>query len=81
MCLPGGVLSPGAYYGEGLDLRPIGGRLGLPQPVYPIAIEFCVDRDYRQIVPQCLGDQHSIEGVTVMARQASGTFSIGNANR
>ena len=32
-------------------------------------------------MPQCLGDQHSIEGVTVMARQTSGTFGIGNADR
>ncbi len=30
---------------------------------------------------ECLGDQHSVERVTVMARQTSGTFGIGNADR
>ena len=39
-----------------------------PQAVHAVAIEFRVDRDNRQIMPQCLGDKHPVERIAVNAR-------------
>lgn len=54
---------------------------GLPQPRHPIDIERVLIGHQKQILQHGLGDQHSIERVSVRAGERAGGLAVSQADR